>query len=73
VVSSNLAETLILSAPFGQPICGSPGSPSCLTTDGSISVIESGGPPVGAIPEPSGAALLAAGTLVVARRLRRSR
>jgi hypothetical protein len=44
-----------------------------LTADGSISVIESGGPPVGAIPEPSGAALLAAGTLVVARRLRRSR
>jgi hypothetical protein len=72
LVSSDLAETLILSAPFGQPICGSPGSPDCLTSNGSISVIEAR-QPGGVVPEPSGAALFAAGTLVVGLRLRRSR
>jgi hypothetical protein len=73
IVSADPTRTLILTAPFGQPICGVPGAPACGLANGAISVVEAGPPPGAPVPEPTGAALFAAGALIVGLRVRRGR
>ncbi len=67
VVSNDPTETLILSAPFGAPICGVPGGRACDVSDGSITVVGDGSTP---IPEPRAALLFLLGFAIAALRLR---
>jgi len=69
VESADIAQTLILTAAFGEPICGAPGSPGCTIFDGAVRVVEAGSP---AIPEPSALTLFIAGSGLVGLSLRRA-
>ncbi|MDJ0847587.1 MAG: cohesin domain-containing protein [Myxococcota bacterium] len=58
IESGDPTETVILSAPFGVPLCGVPGQVACDVGDGSITVV----------PEPRAAMLLMLGVVSLALR-----